>query len=396
MEPLPPEGVILSDRSSSSRFATLVLPAIIMQSLIMGGGYSTGREIVQYAGRFGEQGWLAVGVIFFGFAILSVLAFELARVARVSDYKRWIQQLIGPLWPLFDILTVTMMMLVIAVMSAAMGSILRDTLGLPYALGLAIAFGAVGFLAWKGEHVMEAFKVFGTVVLYLGYLGFAYLVLSSTDAATSVAAAAPSEHATGEVLVSGMLYVGYNLAVFPAVLFCLYRQSKPAETIVSGLLSGFLMTVPFVLTFICLLRFGGRPEVLEAEVPWLQMLDIVTGGSPFWVATFGVVAGWTLLETAVGSIHALVDRIEKNVEDLPSSWQPASGNISPGQRVMISLVVLGAATGLAQFGIIDLVARGYSILAWGFIALLAVPLLTIGVWKIFQGAQPAQPAQSDA
>ena len=356
-----------------------------MQSLIMGGGYSTGREIVQYAGRFGSRGWLAVWVIFFGFAVLSVLAFELARVARVSDYKRWIQQLIGPLWPLFDLLTVTMMMLVIAVMSAAMGSILRDTLGLPYALGLAIAFGAVGFLAWKGEHVMEAFKVFGTVVLYAGYLGFAFLVLSNTEPAEATSATVASAVSTGEVLVSGMLYVGYNLAVFPAVLFCLYRQSKPTETVISGLLSGLLMTIPFVLTFVCLLRFGGRSDVIDAEVPWLRMLDLVTGGSPFWVAVFGVVAGWTLLETAVGSIHALVDRIEKNVEDLPRSWRPASGTISPTQRVGISLVVLATATGLAQFGIIDLVARGYSMLAWGFIALLAVPLLTIGVWRISRG-----------
>ncbi|MEM9408884.1 MAG: hypothetical protein AAGA81_22830, partial [Acidobacteriota bacterium] len=84
----------------STRFHSWLLPAIISQSLIMGGGYSTGREITQYAGRFGPQGWLAVVVIFVGFALLSALAFEVARLGGHYDYKSWSQSLIGPLWPL--------------------------------------------------------------------------------------------------------------------------------------------------------------------------------------------------------------------------------------------------------------------------------------------------------
>jgi uncharacterized membrane protein YkvI len=54
------------------------------------------------------------------------------------------------------------------------------------------------------------------------------------------------------------------------------------------------------------------------------------------------------------------------------------------QRALFSLAMLAIATGLATFGIIDLVAKGYSLLAWGYIALLAVPLLTVGVWRILR------------
>ena len=46
-----------------SLFAAYLLPAIIAQSMIIGGGYSTGREIVQYTGRFGPQGWIGVVII---------------------------------------------------------------------------------------------------------------------------------------------------------------------------------------------------------------------------------------------------------------------------------------------------------------------------------------------
>jgi uncharacterized membrane protein YkvI len=54
------------------------------------------------------------------------------------------------------------------------------------------------------------------------------------------------------------------------------------------------------------------------------------------------------------------------------------------QRAILSVAVLAIATGLATFGIIDLVAKGYGLLAWGYIVLLAVPLLTVGVWRILR------------
>ena len=99
----------------STWFQRILLPAIILQSVLIGGGYSTGREVVEYAGKHGSVGWISVVIIFLGFSLLSIMSFELARVFRVYDYKNWIRQLIGRLWPLFDLLVVVMALLVLAV-----------------------------------------------------------------------------------------------------------------------------------------------------------------------------------------------------------------------------------------------------------------------------------------
>lgn len=366
----------------SSRFSVYLLPAIIAQSMIMGGGYSTGREIVQYAARFGPVGWLAVLVIFLGFAVLSALAFEVARLGKAYDYKSWGKQLIGPLWPVYDLLTITMLLLVIAVMSAAIGAILRDTVGLPYNVGLLIAVIFVAVLAWKGTAFMETFKTIGSVALYIAYVAFSIVVLTTVEAPQPLA---PSTASTGSVLVSALQYVGYNLATFPAVLFCLHRQTTRRETIGGGFVSGLAMTVPFALTFLCLMRFWPSDAVFSAEVPWLEMLGAASGGSQVWVVVFGIVAGWTLLETAVGGIHALVDRLEHNIEDVPEFLRPAGGNLSPLQRAAISVAILLASILLARFGIIDLVAKGYGMLSWGFILFMALPLLTVGVYRMITG-----------
>ena len=146
------------------------------------------------------------------------------------------------------------------------------------------------------------------------------------------------------------------------------------------------MTVPFALTFLCLMRFWPQEQVIGAEVPWLPMLETADRvRAQLWIAIYGVVVGWTLLETAVGVIHAVVDRLERNLEDLPRQWRPGSGAFQPWQRAAVSLGVLVLSVLLARFGIIELVARGYGALAWGFIALLALPLLTVGVIRMGRG-----------
>lgn len=51
------------------------------------------------------------------------------------------------------------------------------------------------------------------------------------------------------------------------------------------------------------------------------------------------------------------------------------------------MAVLAAAAGLSTFGIIDLVARGYGTLAWGFIALVVVPLFVVVPYRSLRATE---------
>ena len=54
---------------------------------------------------------------------------------------------------------------------------------------------------------------------------------------------------------------------------------------------------------------------------------------------------------------------------------------------------------LAQrIGLIDLVAKGYGALSYAFIVIMVIPLLTVGIWRIYQGQGNPQngPSGSDA
>lgn len=366
-------------------FGRLVLPAIILQSVLIGGGYATGREIVEYGAKYGPRGWLAVLAIFVGFTVMAALTFEVARVFRAYDYKRFIRRLIGRAWPLFDVLFGAMAILIIAVVASAAANIMTETLGVPGLVGTVLIVIAVGVLLYLGASVIEGFKSIGTGMLYVAYAAFGFLVLSRhwSDVQTTFAGGGTSylpEAGIGAILGSGVLYVGYNLAVFPAVLFALHRQTTRRQTAVAGVVAGVLMTLPFALTYLCLLAFYPDPAVLEAPIPWLLMLDEV--GGDWAIVVFGIVMAWTVLETSVGLIHALIGRIDRDLEEVGARNPSASGGLSGLQSGLLGAGILVAAALLSRFGIIELVATGYTLMGYFFIALFALPLLTVGLVRL--------------
>src|SRR5690606_7503523 len=145
------------------RYGRWLLPGVILQSVLIGGGYATGREIVEFGAKFGALGWIAGLAIFAGFGLMAFLMFEMARRFQVFDYRNLLRILIGPLYWLFDIVYIMLAILIIAIMAAATGSILQATLGTPQIVGIALIVVIVGLLNFYGEGVIERFKTAGTV-----------------------------------------------------------------------------------------------------------------------------------------------------------------------------------------------------------------------------------------
>ena len=159
-------------------YAKYILPGVLLQSVLIGGGYATGREIYSYGAKFGAFGWISGLTIGIGFALFAFLTFEICRIYKVYDYKNYIKQVIGPLWPVMDVLTILIAIMLIAVMAAATGSIFEQV-GLPNFLGAVVIVFLCGLLNFKGSKVIEKFESVGTVLLYGGYILFTIIVLIS-------------------------------------------------------------------------------------------------------------------------------------------------------------------------------------------------------------------------
>ena len=94
---------------------------------MIGGGYGTGREVVEYFTRFGAgPGLLGLALAGVGIAVVFALSLELARRAGAYDYRTFFKALLGRFWMSYEVLLLLLIMLVLGVISAAsQGMLLR-------------------------------------------------------------------------------------------------------------------------------------------------------------------------------------------------------------------------------------------------------------------------------
>ena len=106
-------------------FQTYLLPGFVFQSLVIAGGYGTGRELVEFFLRLGPlTGLLAMGVATLIWSAVAASSFELARLTQSYDYRTFFTHLLGRGWFLYEILYFLQGFLVLAVVAAAAGAIM--------------------------------------------------------------------------------------------------------------------------------------------------------------------------------------------------------------------------------------------------------------------------------
>jgi uncharacterized membrane protein YkvI len=357
-------------------FKRYLLPGLVFQSVVIAGGYGTGRELVEFFLRYGTLGgilamFLVNTVIW---SLVCAVSFELARSHRTYDYRNFCRQLLGRLWWTYEVCYLVLMLIILAVVAAAAGSILNETFGLPYIIGAIGMLLIVGFLVFKGSSTIEGFLSVWSIILYVTYFVFCAWCFSRFGDGIV------QNLASGEVkpgwVIGGAKYAAYNIGLIPAILFSVRHVTTRKEAIGAGILAGPIGIIPGFLFLLA--SMGQYPEIMDKTVPANYLLEVI--GSRAFQITFQVVLLGTLVETGTGLIHAFNERIAGVFAD--------KKRVMPGTvRPAIAVLMLVVATLFAQVGLIDLIAKGYGTITWGFWLVYVGPVLTLGAWKIFRPAR---------
>ena len=366
-------------------FKKYVLPGMVFQSVVIAGGYGTGREIVEFFLTLGPVSGLAAMVLVSTviWSLVCAVTFELARLWKAYEYRAFFKGLLGRAWPAFEVCYLLLMLIVLAVVGAAAGSILQETFGLPYAVGVVGIMAAVGALVFFGTDLIERFLAGWSFVLYAAYLTL--VVWAVVRFGGEIGSAFAGSRLEGPWVMGGIRYAAYNLAVIPAVLFSVRHIETRREAVGAGLLAGVIAIVPAFLFYVAMV--GLYPAVVDQTVPANFVLEAL--GSRTFQLTFQLVLFGTLVETGTGFIHAVNERVDAVLEEqgrhLPRALRPA---IATG-------FLLGAAL-LARLGLVDLIARGYGTLTWAFLLVYVIPALTWGIWLVWRAGPDNAAAASSA
>lgn len=357
-----------------SAFRKYLLPGFVFQSIVVGGGYGTGRELVQFfllEGPLGGYLGMLVATVVWG--VILALGFELARDGGLFDYRTFTKSLLGKGWWAFELLYVASAILTIAVVGSASGELSAEMFGVAPIVGTLVAVAAVAFLAFWGSGLIERFFSLWSIALYVVYLAMIAMVYPLFGEAIGANAGVMAEDSAW--LGGGLRYAAYNLAALPAILFVARHFESRRDAVIGGFAAGLIAMFPGVLIYTALLAF--YPGILEESIPANYVLGQL--GSPGFQLFFQLVLFGTFIETGTGMIHGFNERVAGFLDERGRA-------MTHWWRLGIAGVLLVVSVWLADaFGLIALIEQGYGWITYGYWLIFLVPILGFGFWKVVLG-----------
>ncbi|EED34987.1 conserved hypothetical protein [Luminiphilus syltensis NOR5-1B] len=362
---------------SATFFQRYLLPGFIFQSVVVGGGYATGREIVEFFVSKGPVGGL-LGMLL-AMSIWSVVlatCFEFSRITRSYDYRSFFRHLLGRGWFLFEIPFLLIMVMTLAVLCSAADVMLSARLDVPDHLGTVLLAVLIGLLTFYGTSLIVKVFSFWTVILYTAYITL--FVVSLASFGDLITQGFSQSTISDDWYRGGIAYSGVNIAAIPAVLFSLRHCSTRREAVSSGLLAGLIAMVPAILFFIIMV--GYYPRILSEPLPLTFMLAKLD--ATYFRYLFELIILGTFIETGTALVHALNERLSGafNLDQrsaVAAVWRPI---------VAISVLTLSIVLA-ANFGIVRIIADGYGTLTYVFLAVFVLPVMTKGLWQIVRSGR---------
>ena len=360
----------------SSWFQRFLLPAFAFKAVIIGGGYATGRELAEFFLPSGPWGGL-LGILLATviWSVVCVVTFLFAHATRSEDYRTFFSRLLGPFGVTFEAAYFVFVVLILAVFGAAAGAIASATFGWPALAGTILLMVLIaGFTVFGNAAVEDLFK-YVSIFIYAIYAVFLVLCLTKFGDRIAAGFAAARVPIGSGWAVGGMTYAGYNIIGAVVILPMIRHLTSRRDAVVAGLICGPLAMLPAALFFICMVAY--YPGIATATLPsdiLLHRLDL-----PFFRVLFQVMIFTALLESGTGIVHAVNERIAH-------AWRMHRATDAPRvARLIAAMALLVGSVFLAgHFGLVELIAKGYRLLAWVFIAVYVAPLLTLGVWKLWR------------
>jgi uncharacterized membrane protein YkvI len=365
----------------SSWFQRYLLPGFAFKAVVIGGGYATGRELAEFFLPSGPRGGLmAIVLAMLIWSGVCAVTFALAYATSSWNYRAFFKNLLGPGWVVFEICYLLFIILILAVFGAAAGAIGTALMGWPPLVGTLCLIVCISAVTAYGTGSVEQLFKWVSIFLYAVYAIFVVLSFFAFGDRIIQNLSVPTPH-EGWVL-GGFTYAGYNVVGAVIILPVLRHLRSRKNALIAGALAGPFAMLPALLFFICMIAY--YPQIGGEALPsdfLLRRLNF-----PAFHYLFQLMIFLALLESGTGCVHAFNERIAE------AYAARKGGSLSKSARLWITgALLLGSIFLAARFGLVTLIARGYRGLAYMFLAVFVLPVMTVGLWQLYARGKATRP-----
>lgn len=363
--------------SKKNKAGSMILGvAFVWFTTHFGGGFASGAQIYSYYVRYGIWSLflplfaMAYNGVFFAYCLY------FARKHEVYDYRSYNNAFYGRFAPLFsnlfELLYLCVMCVAPAVAFATGGATLSTLTGLPYLL-CTFVIGAFIFvvsvfgtdLVRKVASVLSICIIAGLLIVYVPNI-----IAGAGKIGDTVNAMKTADLPFGKALYAAFLYGTFQLA--NVAVFVQHAKSfeKPQDAGKSMAVGAVLNALLMIMVVFGIMTVYQNPEMSQQSVPTLFMVQQGVG-SKFMTPLISVLIILGAVSTAVNMVAAMVKRIHAGLAERSSRTETA-GKISITQ-ILAALACCIADFLIAQLGLLTLIQKAYSILAYLAIPVILVP-----------------------
>ena len=368
-------------KNKKSAASSMILGvAFVWFTTHFGGGFASGAQIYSYYVRYGI--WcLLMPVLAMGYnAVFFAYCLRFARKHEVYDYRSYNNAFYGKFAPvfsnLFEVLYICVMCVAPAVAFATGGATLSTLTGLPYLLctliiGIFIFVVAVfgTDLVRKVASVLSVCIIAGLLIVYIPNI-----IAGAGQIADAASRMIANGGSFGKALYSAFIYGTFQLA--NVAVFVQHAKSfeKPDDAVQSMGIGWIINALMMIMVVLGIMTVCTKPEMSEASVPILFMVQCGVGKG-FMMPLISVLIILGAVSTAVNMVAAMVKRICSGLNKVKKETETGKKSKIGTKEIVAAFICCVVDFGIAQFGLLTLIQKAYSVLAYLAIPVILIPYL---------------------
>lgn len=281
---------------------------------VVGAGFASGREIIEFFVQYGVQGF--VGILFASFLFIwsGIQVMLVAHHIKATSYHDISKYLFGkPLGTTFNIILLIILIGTTSVMLAATGSIFVESFQLSPQIGIWLSMICIYIVTVRGLHAIHSVNSFFVPIL----IGFTILVFLHHQPwiQTGSNSGVIIETARSWVWITSPLsYVALNIALSQSVLVPMGRESKDRKTLIwGGILGGSGIGLLLLLAYSSM--HNHSPQILDVEMPMIFLLTDMGKAAAY---LFALLVFAEIFSSLVANVFGVVEQMKRFFSVTPS------------------------------------------------------------------------------
>ena len=374
----------MSEKKNNSGAIVLGV-AFVWFTTHFGGGFASGAQIYSYYVRYGIWCLIMPALAMLYNTVFFAYSLRFARKHEVYDYRSYNNAFYGKFAPLFsnlfEVLYVCVMCVAPAVAFATGGATLAELTGLPYLLCTFLIGIFIFVVAIFGTNLVRRVASILSICIIAGLL-IVYIpnIIAGFPEISGAAQSMTDQNLPfGDALYSAFLYGTFQLSNIAVFVQHAKSFEKPRDAVKSMAVGFVVNTLMMLMVVLGLMTVYTNPEAAGQSIPTLFMVQNGVGAS-FMTPLISLLIILGAVSTAVNMVAAMVKRICRETEE------PQMDRLQAGQREKRRLRVTGKEAaaallccivdfGIAQFGLLTLIQKAYSLIAYLAIPVILIPYL---------------------